>query len=75
MTKTFIEQHPPRVDWDKLRKGPTATDLQVIPPATAEEWDKDGYIVSPLPDDIARKLEARGKKDRASRKNVDSAAE
>jgi hypothetical protein len=59
MSKSFLDQHPPRVDWDKLRQGPTPADLEAIPPVSAEEWEKDGYRVDPLPDDIAKELERR----------------
>jgi hypothetical protein len=77
MAKSFIDRHPPRVNWDKLRKGPTTADLQDVPPASAEEWRRDGYRVSPLPDDVARKLErpAKGSPRRSRRKSARSAAE
>jgi hypothetical protein len=61
MAKNFVDRHPPRVDWDKLRKGPTAADVKAVPPASAEEWEEDGVLVSPLPDDVAKKLERRMK--------------
>lgn len=61
MAKNFLDQHPPRVNWDKLREGPTPADLKAVPPASAEEWENDGCLVSPLPEDIARTLERRAK--------------
>ena len=64
MAKSFLDQHPPRVDWDKLRRGPTEADLADLPPATEEEWERDGYRAEPLPDDIARELEQRATKRR-----------
>jgi hypothetical protein len=62
MARNFLDQNPPRVDWDKLRQEPTAVDLEAIPPASAEEWEKDGYRVDPLPDDIANGVERRNAK-------------
>lgn len=61
MAKSFFEQHPPRFDRAKMRLGPTPKDLEEIPPATREEWERDGYILSPLPPDIAEELERREK--------------
>jgi hypothetical protein len=61
VTKTFLDQHPPRVNWDKLRKGPTPADLADVPAVSKEEWLADGYTVMPLPDDIAQELERRNK--------------
>lgn len=62
MAKSFADRHPPRVHWDKLRNGPTPADLKEIPPASPAEWEKDGCLVSPLPEAVARKLEKRAKR-------------
>jgi len=59
MAKSFHDQHPPRVDWTRLRQGPTPADLDAVPPASPEEWATDGTLVSPLPDDIAQELKRR----------------
>ena len=65
MTKNLHDRRKPRVNWDKLRKGPTAADLKAVPPATPEEWRADGYIAVPLPKKIAKRL--AGPKPRAAR--------
>jgi hypothetical protein len=76
MAKSFADRHPPRVDWQKLRRGPTAADLKAVAPADACDWEKDGYVVSPLPEDVARTLERRAKgRARRSRKGTRTAAE
>jgi hypothetical protein len=74
MGKIFLDQHPPRVNWDKLRQGPTPADIKAVPPASAEDWERDGYLVSPLPESVATKLERRAKTLRGRNDN-DTAAE
>ena len=56
--KYVVDRRPPRVDWERMRQGPTAADLEAMPATTAEDW-KDGVILSPLPKDIARELGRR----------------
>lgn len=71
MAKSFIDRHPPRVNWNKLRNGPTPADLKAVPPASAEEWERDGYLVATLPGKVARKLNRRTKASpRAGRKGT-----
>jgi hypothetical protein len=64
-----------RVVWAKLRKGPTPADHKAVPPASADDWEKDGYLVSPLPADVAGKLGRRAKSLPRPRRRKGAAAE
>jgi len=59
MARNFLDQNPPRVDWDKLRQEPTAVDLEAIPPASAEEWEKDGMAIAGTPDKVLAEIESQ----------------
>ncbi len=57
-TDTDTDRRTPRVDWEKLKQGPTPADLAAIPATTADDW-QDAEIISPLPKDIAHELASR----------------
>jgi hypothetical protein len=63
--KHVVDSRAPRVDWKKLKKGPSDDDLREIPATTAADWedadrvlfvDKDAYKK------VRRLLEKRTKK-------------
>jgi hypothetical protein len=58
MPDETLDTQPPRLNWDLLKQGPTAADLEEIPATTAADW-QDAVIIEPLPDDIVPILNAR----------------
>jgi hypothetical protein len=55
--KYIVDPRPPRVDWDKLRKGPTADDLRDLPETTAEDW-RGAEVVIPIDETTYREFQA-----------------
>jgi hypothetical protein len=44
-SKFAIDRRPPRVDWEKLRAGPTEEALREIPPTTAADWEDAERVI------------------------------
>jgi len=64
-SKFTIDKRPPRVDWERLRAGPTEEALREIPATTAADWEDAERVIFVDKDTFAAVrdlLEARRKK-------------
>lgn len=58
---------PPRVDMSRLRQGPSAADLQDIPPTSAADWEDAELLVPVDPETWKDFLAFRENRRRSSR--------
>jgi hypothetical protein len=55
-SKCIVDRRPPRVDRERLMKGPTAADLRELPATTAADWQKAELLI-PIDEATDREFE------------------
>jgi hypothetical protein len=55
--KYVSDPRPPRVDWDRLKNGPTAEALIELPPTTAKDWENAELLI-PIDPETYREFRA-----------------
>jgi hypothetical protein len=52
------DDRPPRIDFDRAKRGPTAADLEAMPATTAADW-ADATVILPVDRDIFEEAAAK----------------
>lgn len=55
--KYVVDPRPPRVDWERVRNGPSARDLREIPATTEADW-KNAELLIPIDEETYREFRA-----------------
>lgn len=51
------DKWPPRVDWERLNQGPSASDLREMPATTEADW-QDAELLVPIDQETYREFQA-----------------
>jgi hypothetical protein len=56
-SKYVVDDRPPRVDWERLRNGPSSADLRELPATVAADWE-DAELLIPIDEETYREFRA-----------------